>query len=474
MSASSVDEKLSPTADVPSTGTGVLYGSERTVTEVDPRKILRKLDLRLLPFVSLLYLLSFLDRANIGNAKVAGLARDLNLTGLEYNLCAAIFFIPYCFFERRNLALKVFSPSKWIPLIMFLWGAVMVSMAFVKSFSGLLAARIFLGITEAGLFPGITFYFDCSRRIRGLLAFSIERMEGIGGLHGWSWIFLLEGLLTSVVAAIAYFCMYDYPENASILTGAERKWLINTIRTNNTGLSKSYKAEFIMQALRDPHLYLMAVIYLFVLIPSYAFALFLPTIIKDLGFSASHAQLLSVPPNAAGCLFTIVSGVLSDKFRARRPFILAGSATALIGYSILFTTKSPGAGCAGVMIAACGLFPSVACILAWTGGNVGGEVKRAVVIAMVIGLGNLGGVASSFIYRPQDSPRYLPGHATDISCLCVAILLCSIAVFDFARLNRTKAKQCAKERITEEQGSNYAEMGDASPLYKCVIFLSIP
>ena len=128
-----------------------------------------------------------------------------------------------------------------------------------------------------------------------------------------------------------------------------------------------------------------------VLIPSYAFALFLPTIIAGLGFSSSNAQLLSVPPNAAGCIFTVLSGILSDKFRARGPFVLAGATTALVGYVLLFAAGTPGAGYAGTVIAASGLFPRVACVLAWTGGNMGGEVKRAVVIAMVIGVGNLGG-----------------------------------------------------------------------------------
>ena len=140
-----------------------------------------------------------------------------------------------------------------------------------------------------------------------------------------------------------------------------------------------------------------------VLIPSYAFALFLPTIIAGLGFSSSNAQLLSVPPNVAGCIFTILSGVLSDRFRARGPFILAGASAALAGYAILFGTSSPGAGYAGTVIAASGLFPSVACVLAWTGGNMGGEVKRAVVIAMVIGVGNLGGYASSLFYSIQNA-----------------------------------------------------------------------
>ena len=128
-----------------------------------------------------------------------------------------------------------------------------------------------------------------------------------------------------------------------------------------------------------------------VLIPAYSFSLFLPTIIAELGFSSSTAQLLSVPPNAIGCVLTILSGILSDRVRARGPFVLAGAITALAGYVVLFATKSPGAGYAGTMVAACGLFPGVALALAWAGGNAGGDVKKAVVIAMVIGVGNLGG-----------------------------------------------------------------------------------
>ena len=128
-----------------------------------------------------------------------------------------------------------------------------------------------------------------------------------------------------------------------------------------------------------------------VLIPAYSFSLFLPTIIAELGFSSSTAQLLSVPPNAIGCVLTILAGILSDRVRARGPFVLAGAITALVGYIVLFATKSPGAGYAGVMVAACGLFPGVALALAWAGGNAGGDVKKAVVIAMVIGVGNLGG-----------------------------------------------------------------------------------
>ncbi|PIL24584.1 MFS general substrate transporter [Ganoderma sinense ZZ0214-1] len=434
---------------------------------VDPCRVFRKLDIRLLPLVTLLFLFSFLDRTNIGNAKIAGLVSDLHLTGLQYNLCAAMFFITYCLFEvPSNLALKVSRPS--LPFIMCCWGIVMLSMAFVQSFAGLLVARLFLG---AGFYPGVTFYLCMwyprtaqAQRISilagastlagafgGLLAFGIEKMVGIRGLAGWSWIFMLEGLATTTVALLSFFLMQDYPENATFLTDAERTWLLTTIKNDTAGLSKTFKWKFLWQALRDPHTYLMVGIYLFILIPAYSFVLFLPTIIAELGFAASTTQLLSVPPNAAACALTILAGILSDRIRACGPFVLAGCTTALVGYVVLFATHTPGAGYAGTMVAACGMFPSIALVLAWAGGN----AKKAVVIAMVIGVANLGG--------PQDSPRYHPGHATAIGSLCVAITLCITAMLEFARLNR---KKDAMASATEAEGEiDFEDMGDQSPLF---------
>ncbi|PCH43295.1 MFS general substrate transporter [Wolfiporia cocos MD-104 SS10] len=456
---------------------------------VDRRRVMSKLDWHLLPFVSLLYLMSFLDRTNIGNAKVAGLAADLGLTGLQYNLCSAIFFIPYCFFEvPSNMAMKLFKPSRWIPLIMFLWGIVMLSMAFVKNFSGLLAARIFLGVAESGLFPGVTFYLclwypraEQAQRVSfflsaatvagafgGIFAFGIEKMNGIGGLAGWSWIFLLEGLLTSLIAIISYFFMHDYPETATFLTETEREWLVETIRKDTAGLDKTFKWKFLFQALKDPHSYMLMATYIFIVIPTYALALFLPTIISGLGYSEGHAQLLAVPPYVGGCVFTILSGVFSDRWRVRGPFVLASALTTLVGYVVLYATTSNVAGYIGTVIAACGIFPAVALVLAWTGGNVGGDVKRGVVIAMVIGVGNLGGIASSFIYRPQDSPRYHPGHATVIGCLCIAAILSTIGMLEFSRLNKQKEAKCIKEGISADKVEEFREMGDQSPLYRSI------
>ncbi|KAL6307332.1 hypothetical protein BKA93DRAFT_816011 [Sparassis latifolia] len=325
-----------------------------TPVNVDRRRVLQKLDWHLLPFVSLLYLVSY--RANIGNAKVAGLAADLKLTGLQYNLCSAIFFA---------------GLFHGVTFYLCLWYRRIVQAQ---------RASIFLSPTTAaaslshhqGLFGSI-------------LGFGIEKMSGIGGLAGWSWIFLLE--VTVVVAVLSYLFMYDFPETATFLSETEREWLIQTPQENNAGLS----------SLRDPHSYIFVGSYLFVMIPTYAFALFL-NIIAGLGYSASHAQLLSVP-----------------HWRPRGPFILARSIAALVGHLLPATFVRP---------LPHGTVPRRRCMLTWTGGNTRGDIKRGVVIAMAIGIGNLGGesiriIASSFIYRPQDCP-YHHGHAADIRCLCVS------------------------------------------------------
>jgi MFS family permease len=190
------------------------------------------MDMRLIPMLALLYLLSFLDRTapssqgpgpctdngytggNIGNAKIEGLQEDLGLTDDQYNWCLTAFFFTYAAFEvPSNLMLKKVRPSIWLPAIMVAWGIVMTLMGIVHNYAGLLSARIFLGVTEAGLFPGVAYYLtnwykreeiqlrqamffsaaSVAGAFSGLLAFAIGKMEGVGGLHGWQWIFILEG-----------------------------------------------------------------------------------------------------------------------------------------------------------------------------------------------------------------------------------------------------------------------------------------
>jgi len=370
---------------------------------------------------------------------------------------------------------------------MLAWGLVMTLMCLCNTYHELIIARIFLGLAEAGLFPGITFYLSVWYRRRdvafrvaiffsaatvagafgGLLAFAIEKMEGIGGLHGWQWIFCLEGLATVLVASASYFYMHDYPETAGFLTETERAQIVYMLKEDAQDLATHYDRKFVWQAMRDYRTYVQIGIYIGLLIPVYAIALFTPTIVQELGFTAAQAQLLTIPPFVGGCIATILVGYLSDKYNLRGPFIIGSCLVALVGYLVLYTQTAPGAGYAGAVLAAVGVYPTIAVDLAWAGSIAGGDVRRATVIAMVIGLGNLGGICSSFIYITP--PFFHIGHGTIMGWLGLSILLSCFAMWDYNRINKNRDAYCAREGIDASRRAEFRDLGSDSPLFRYTI-----
>ncbi|TFK67362.1 MFS general substrate transporter [Pluteus cervinus] len=445
------------------------------------------MDTRILPPVTLLYLLSFLDRSNIGNARVAGMATDAHLDGLKYNI-AAVFFIPYALAEvPSNIALKLMRPSRWIPAMMVAWGVVMTLMSLCNTYHELIVARVFLGLAEAGLFPGVTFYLslwyrrkDVASRIAiffsaatvagafgGLLAFGIEKMEGVGGLHGWQWIFCLEGIVTVLVATASFFFIYDYPETATFLTESERITVVDMLKRDTLGQATHFDMKFVWQALTDYKTYVQIGINIGLVIPVYAIALFTPTIVNELGFGAAEAQLLTVPPYVAGCIATIAVGFWSDRLNLRGPFIIGGAFVSLVGYIVLYTQDKPVPAYIGAILAAVGIFPTVPVDLAWAGSTAGGDVRKGVVIAMVIGIGNLGGICSSFIYL--HPPRFFVGHGTIMGWLSLSILLTIFTMWDYNRLNKKREEYCKQNGIDESNMAEFADMGSESPLFRLTL-----
>ena len=178
--------------------------------------------------------LSFLDRTNIGNARLFGLETDLKMTGLDYNIALAVFFPTYVLAEvPSNMMIKRFSPALWITIIMFAWSVIVIGMGFVTSFGSLVAVRALLGLAEGGLFPGVSYYItlwyprhECGLRLSlffsaataagafgGLLAAAIGKMAGVAGRPGWSWIFIIEGIITIFFAFFAYWIIVNSPDS---------------------------------------------------------------------------------------------------------------------------------------------------------------------------------------------------------------------------------------------------------------------
>ncbi|KAG9674717.1 MFS general substrate transporter, partial [Aureobasidium melanogenum] len=424
---------------------------------LDINKILRKIDMRLVPMLTVLYLLSFLDRGNIGNAKIEGLAEDLHLTGAEYNWCLTAFFFTYCAFEvPSNMLLKRLRPSIWLPSIMVAWGIVMTLMGLVKDFNGLLIARIFLGVTEAGLFPGVVF---C-----------------VGGLAGWRWIFILEGLLTFLVAIIAYFVLVDYPETASFLTVEERAFITYRLKYDgqDANTEHGYRVaqtdrsdkKFFFAAFKDWQIWVNVVVYWGYVCPLYGISLFLPTIIKELGYKTTTAQLLTVPIYVVASAITIAVAYAADRKRLRSPWILVGLCFQAVGFIMCIATSHPGVTYAGIFIAACALYQCQPSNITWLSNNLSGSYKRAVGMGIQISVGNLAGAMASNFYRSADAPRYILGHGLEIGFICMGIVALLIQVFNYRRINKQREIALAEGEAEKYNPEELGELGDKAVTFR--------
>ncbi|KAK6581861.1 hypothetical protein PZA11_005558 [Diplocarpon coronariae] len=210
------------------------------------RKLVRKLDLHIVPVVMVLYLLSFLDRVNVGNARLYNLEADLGMHGNMYQTAISLLFVTYIICEvPSNLVLKKFTPSRWISFITTSWGIVATLGGVVQNFGGLIAIRLVLGAVEAGLFPGLAVYltfFYTKRELAvrigylfvssalaggfgGLLAYGIGHMDGLAGQSGWRWIFIIEGIPTVFMGIATMWLLPDSPETAYFLTEEDRKMM---------------------------------------------------------------------------------------------------------------------------------------------------------------------------------------------------------------------------------------------------------
>ncbi|KAF2868157.1 high-affinity nicotinic acid transporter [Massariosphaeria phaeospora] len=490
-----MDEKKIPVE------TAVAASSDILVGDVEPqgfdakatKKLLRRQDWHIIPFMSLIYLLCFLDRTNIGNARLDHLERDLNLHGLQYNDCLAILFPFYIAAEiPSNIMMKRTRPAIWLTFIMFFWSACMIGQGFVKSYSGLLATRVFLGVFEGGLFPGVNYYItqwycrhECGFRMAlffsaatlagafgGILARGIAEMDGAGGIAAWAWIFILEGLLSILVSTAAYWCIYDYPATATFLSSKERNEVGHRLRADHGHLSNEFDVKYVWQAIGDWKVYIHMLICMAGFCPIYSFALFLPTIIKSMGYTANNAQLMSVPPYVFACFFTIGASYYADRVRKRGVFLMGFQLVAIVGFGLLAGSGRASVQYTGTVFAAIGIYPQIPLGMAWNSGNLGGSLKRGTGIAMQVMGGNCGGIIASYVYLSRDGPRYIVGHSILIGFISMAFFL-TLFMSTWCKTENERREKIMREtgprELTEGEKKLEQELADNVPWFRYTV-----
>ncbi|PPQ78684.1 hypothetical protein CVT25_010705 [Psilocybe cyanescens] len=453
-----------------------IFNAHVDTSGVDERKLMRKIDLALIPWLSFLYLLSFLDRTSIGNAKLYNLEKDLHMTDNQYLLSLTIFFFSYALFEvPSNVFLKRLRPSLWLSFLMFFWGIMMTLQGVVHNFPQLMGMRWLLGTFEAGLFPGVNYYLSCwykrsefglraaiffsaatvSGAFGGLLAAAISNMEGVAGKPAWAWIFILEGLVTVVAGAVSFWIIQDFPDTAKFLTEAERTVVIRRLQSDNqfSAAGEAFKMKYIFASLKDWKTWIGMIIYMGVDMPLYAFSLFLPSIINQLGthgFTATPANLLTVPVYTFACIITCGVGFLADRWGRRGYFNVVFICLGAIGYIILIVSRNAALSYFAVYMATCGIYPVISNSVSWVANNVEGSYKRSVSMAMVISFGNLNGAVSSNVYRARDKPWYPLGHGLVLMYIVFGIISSSVFIVLLKRENARRDRGERNEYIEDQ------------------------
>jgi len=301
----------------------------------------------------------------------------------------------------------------------------------------------------------------------GLLAAAIFNMHGVGGKPGWAWIFILEGLFTVVVGLLSYFMVHDFPDNAKFLSDDDRLRVIHRLAADQQASAhyEKFDMKFFWESVKDTKTWLFAIVYMGTDGSLYAFSLFLPTIIKQLGkYSPTHANLLTVPPYAVAAVMTVLVGWYADRTKRRGLCNIFISLLAIIGFCMLIGSQNPKVQYAGTFLAAVGIYPTIANTISWCSNNVEGVYKRGVTLGIVIGWGNLNGVVSSNIYPTKDQPKFYAGHGTVLGYLTVFLFGGSIITTLYLRAENTKRVSGQRDqRLVGKTPKEVEVLGDKRP-----------
>lgn len=390
-----------------------------------------KISWRIMPLLLVCYVVAYLDRINVGYAQLQ-MKQTLTFSDAVYGLGAGIFFLGYFLFEvPSNLILERIGVRKTLLRIMFCWGLVAAGMMFVTTPMQFYIARFLLGVFEAGFFPGIILYltywypsarrakiiatFMCATTLAGVLAGPLsggimKYMHDLGGLAGWQWLFLVQGLPASVLGIVAYFYLQDSPKDAHWLTSAE-KMLVQHNLDNDTAGGVTGGHGSARQMLRDPKIYLLSLVYFLLLGATYTMVFWLPTLIKSLGIADLFMiGIYGAIPNAIGVVGMIFIGRSSDKLNERRWHFMACVCIAAVGLGITTVTQGQfGASLGALCIAVIGIAAATPLFFTTITEYLSKPVAAAG-IALISSLGNLGGAVSpsvtGMITARTGSPVY--------------------------------------------------------------------
>ncbi|KAH6999049.1 major facilitator superfamily domain-containing protein [Ilyonectria sp. MPI-CAGE-AT-0026] len=460
---------------------------------IDPegeRSYVKKLDMYLLPFLSLMYFFNAVDRSNLGNAKTDGLEADLNFTGNEYSLLILLFYIPFGTLDLPlNLLTKKFS-AKWVlPSLMVTWGGIATIQIASKNFAGILVLRLILGACEAGFFAGVVFYFTLfykrselgfrvaiffgsallAAAFSGCISYGVFQIEGTR-LQGWQWLMLIEGILTIIVGVISFWWLPASPASAWFLNDREKAAArARTLRDGSNKIDSQFSWKDCFSTWKDWKFGMWCVINFTYPVAFATTSNFLPQIVQRLGYSVIKTNLWTVAPNAVGFVVLLFVAKSSDHFHERTFHVFGALATSLIGMILLITIdvlKHKEVAYFACFLMASGAYIPSCLVQSWHNNNNLNENSRAATTGLLVGLGNFAGIMSAATFRTEYAPKYIP--TLILTCCCNVIAMTFILILGgWMKLeNRRRNKAQGVNLRAQDVDTSELPDGEKSPKFR--------
>ncbi|KAF8319816.1 major facilitator superfamily domain-containing protein [Cantharellus anzutake] len=442
--------------------------SDQRFTVREESILRQKLDRHIIPVVYTLYALAFLDRSNIGNAYAAGMKTDLNLTSSKYEWLLTIFYISYIIFQLFVIFWKVLPPRVIASFTALAWGVTSMLQGTAHTWSGLMTARFFIGAFEASFGPGVALYFSffypryefgsrfgifvsaaaLSSSFAGALAYGLVQIGKGSRVASWRLLFIVEGAPTVLYAPFIYYLLPNSIETCKFLTPREKSLARLRMSLSNTVQGDHIRAEAggeggiawsqVLASLRDPINYVNGVLFFIANVTFASLPVYLPTLLKEAGFSTVRAQGLSAPPYLAAFICAILSMFVSDRLGKRGMMVSFYSAVGAIGYVVLAICRGVWIRYAAIFLVATGCFTMVPLLYSWVSNNQVRESQRGAGFAIFGVLGQCGPLLGIHLYPSRHAPYYVTGMWIAAGLLFLASLLSFSLSLYFQSLNNRR------------------------------------
>ncbi|KAI0156943.1 MFS general substrate transporter [Xylariaceae sp. FL1272] len=428
------------------------------------KRLVRRIDRRLMPMIILMYILNYIDRNNISQAKLAGLPEDLHLEGSQFQTAVSILFVGYLLMQvPSNLFLnKIGKPAIYLPICMIIWGVISASTAAVTNFGGLIAVRFFLGFVEAAYFPGCLYYLSCwytrkelglrtaflysgaliSGAFSGLISAGVTaNLSGARGYGAWQWLFMIEGAITIFISFIAVWVLPNFPKTTSWLSEEEKAlatWRLEEDIGQADWVDEGQKSLWYgaKLAFADPKTYILMII-LTGIVSSGGVTNFLPAVVKTLGYNNVNTQLLTSPPYVLCVITTSLNAWHADKTGERFWHITGSLLVALVGFIVAATTTSIGPRYFAIIIMVPGVYGGFVVALAWISNTMPRPpAKRAAALAFINAVSNATSIYASYLYQDWMAPRYIIAFSVNSATVLLAIFFAGVLRIVLGRLNK--------------------------------------